>query len=267
MRYIFYADVYFLQNFMMKVAVLYLSLYCNKKNVEITRISSLLKICLVSGVGTVIEILGLLMSSSYHVFVVGSHLLEVSLMVHFVLEKEKQGMMRVIAAGYFFTVLINGVLEALWNQFGECGGYLFVLVFSCGAVIVGVRIWRNYTKRQKGIFHVELSHQRKRIQTNGLYDSGNHLKDPFTGKGVHIISKALVRKVGIYENQTIKSPVYIPYQSLGNEQDLLEVYYIEKLIIEGERGRITIQNCPVGVTKDNLFEGKNYEIILNEEVF
>ncbi len=247
--------------------MLYLSFCCGKRNSYVQTMRRIRKIVFASLLGTIVEILGLLWSSSYDVFILYVHLLEMPLMMLFVLGKEKRKILSVILSGYFYIILLNGVLEALWNQFGECGGYLFVLVFSCGAVIVGVRIWRNYTKRQKGIFHVELSHQRKRIQTNGLYDSGNHLKDPFTGKGVHIISKALVRKVGIYENQTIKSPVYIPYQSLGNEQDLLEVYYIEKLIIEGERGRITIQNCPVGVTKDNLFEGKNYEIILNEEVF
>lgn len=199
------------------------------------------------------------MIGSYNVFVLGSYLLEVPLMTCFVLGKEKQGMMRIIISGYFFTILINGILEVLWNCFGEYGGYLFFLLFSCGAVIVGVRIWRNYTSMQKGIFTVELSHQGKNIRTQAFYDSGNRLKDPYTGMGVHIIPKKL------FDIQ-IQS-VYIPYQSLGNEQDLLEVYYIDELIIEGEQGRITIQNCPMGVTKDNLFEGKNYEIILNEEVF
>ena len=56
--------------------------------------------------------------------------------------------------------------EALWNQFGEYGSYIFYLAFSCGAAIVGVRIWRNYSKMQKGIFRVQLLHRGKEIHKN-----------------------------------------------------------------------------------------------------
>ena len=260
---------------MMKMAVLYLALHCNKIHLEITRVRGLLRICLASGMGTLIEITGLLFSSSYNVFVVVVHLFEVPFMVWWVLGKGKREMIRVVVSGYFFTMLINGVLEALWNQFGEQGSYMFYLLFSCGVVIVGVRIWKNYTKMQKGIFRVEVLFQDKQIQSNAFYDSGNRLIDPYTGKGVHIVSEQLINKAGIVskinvlgetEKQEI-SPVYIPYQALGNEAGLLEVYYIDEIVIEGEKGRKHILNCPVGVTKDDLFEGKNYEMILNEEVF
>ena len=93
---------------------------------------------------------------------------------------------------------------------------------------------------------------------------------------MHIILEQKVRELGIIrmgkkmdesEEQQNILPVYVPYQALGNESGIIEVHYIDEMIIEGENGKITIQNCPVGVTKDNLFEGKNYEMILNEEVF
>lgn len=285
MRYIFYADVYFIQNFMMKVAVLYLTLYCNKIHFEITRVKGIGRICVASFVGTIIEIAGLLLSGSYSVFIICVHLLEVPLMSRFVLGKKSGQMLRVIISSYFFTMLINGVLEALWNQFGEGGGYIFYLLFSCGVVIVGVRIWKNYTRMQKGIFSVEVLHQGKKVQTQAFYDSGNRLVDPYTKKGVHIVSRQLFEELlsikavndarsrskkgeEIYrENLQPQRPVFIPYKSLGNDTDLIEVYYIDRFIIEAEKQRKIIQNCPVGVTKDNLFEGKNYEIILSEEVF
>ena len=166
-------------------------------------------------------------------------------------------------SGYFFLILINGVLEALWNQFGKHGAYIFYLLFSCGAVIVGACIWRNYNQMQKGLFQVEVLQQGKQVQTKGFYDSGNRLIDPYTGKGVQVVSAKLWEKVA----HTSMEPVYVPYQTLGNEKGILEVYYVDEIIILGEKGRVTIQSCPLGVTKDNLFEGKNYEIILNEEVF
>lgn len=263
MRYIFYADVYFIQNFMMKVAVLYLALYCNKVYEPISTAKGIGRIGLASSVGTLVELIGLMMGSSYTLYTFLIHLFEVPMMVRFLLKKNKKHIMRVILTGYLGLIVVNGLLEALWNQFGENGGYLFYLLFSCGAVIVGVRIWQNYHQIKKGIFQVELSLQGAHIQTNGFYDSGNRLRDPYTGNGVHIISAKLWEKMA----QTQSMPVYVPYQALGNEKGILEVYYVEELRIEGEKGRKIIQKCPVGVTKDNLFEGKKYEIILNEEVF
>lgn len=271
MRYIFYADVYFVQNFMMKLAVLYLALYCSKVNFETTRIKGIGKISIASFIGTIIEIVGLIFSGSYTIFVLCVHLFEVPLMSWFVLGKNCRQMLRVIISGYFFTILINGVLEALWNQFGEGGSYIFFLLFSCASVIAGVRIWKNYHRMQKGIFSVELSFRGNQVQTKAFYDSGNRLIDPYTKQGVHIVSEKLVKVLGIksaIEGEIEENtPVYIPYQSLGNEADLLELYYIDELIVETEKQRKHIQNCPLGVTKDNLFEGKNYEIILSEEVF
>lgn len=270
MRYIFYADVYFLQNFMIKIAVLYLSLYWNRQYVHTLSKKRMGKIVLVAFAGTVLEIIGLLFCASYTIFVAGVHLLEVPLMVGFVLGKERQRMLQAVLSGYFFIILVNGVLEALWNQFGERGSYLFYLLFSCGVVIVGVRIWKNYTRMKKGIFQVEILHKRICVHTRGFYDSGNQLKDPYTGKGVNIVSEQLLKRLGVLQ-KTIAMPdasmVYIPYKALGNEEGMLMVYYVEEVTVLGEKGRVTIQNCPMGVTKDNLFEGKNYEIILNEEVF
>ncbi len=262
MRYIFYADVYFIQNFMMKMAVLYLGLYCNKSYGVTGSLKGVSKIALASFLGTLFEIVGLMISNKYSVFLIFVNVLQLPLMFLGIVGYKRKHVLRLILSGYFFTVLINGILEALWNQFGEGGGFLFFLLFSCGTVVAGVRIWKNYAKMQKGIFQVQLLHRGKRTYVKGFYDSGNRLIDPYTKQGVHIISKQLFENLEIVQDY-----VLIPYQALGNEAGLLEVYYMDELIVEGESIRKTIQNCPVGVTKDNLFEGKKYEIILNEEVF
>ena len=256
---------------MIKVAVLYLALYCNKVHFETIRVKGVGRICVASFVGTIIEIVGLILCRSYTIFVLCMHLLEIPFMSCFVLGKKCSQMFHVIITGYFFTIIINGVLEALWNQFGEVGSYIFYLLFSCGAVSVGVHIWHNYTRMQKGIFQVELLYRGNQVQTKAFYDSGNRLIDPYTKRGVHIVSEGLIKRLGMesvkLDGAEEKETVYIPYKSLGNEADLLEVYYIDELIVEAEKQRKQIQNCPLGVTKDNLFEGKNYEIILSEEVF
>ncbi|MBQ8518422.1 MAG: sigma-E processing peptidase SpoIIGA [Agathobacter sp.] len=261
--YIFYADVYFIQNFIIRIAVLYLSLYCNKCHFHLSTAKGIGKIVLASAIGTLIEIAGLILGNSYNIFLILVHIFEIPLMLLLVLGKERKQIWKVILSGYFFIMVINGVLEWLWNWFGLNTSFTLLLLFACGVVIIVVRIWKNYNKMKKGIFLVELQQNDTRISTYGFYDSGNCLKEPYTQKGVHIVSKQLIKRLGLEKDTS----VLIPYQALGKEDGILEVYYVDELIVEGEKGRKMIQKCPVGVTKDNLFEGKKYEMILNEEVF
>lgn len=261
--YIFYADIYVVQNVVVKIAVLYLSLYCNKIRLETEHMQGIKKIVFAAFIGTIIEIVGLLGCNSYTFFLMCVHVFEVPLMVRFVLGKKRNSILQVIVSGYFFLILINGVLEILWNQLGQMGNYFIYLLCSCGAVMVGVPIWKNYHKMQKGIFLVELIHKKNQIVVNGFYDSGNCLKDPYTGRGIHIVSEEIVQKLGLDEEKS----VWVPYQSLGNAEGMIEVYYVENFVIEQDAQRKTWPQSPLGVTKDNLFKEKAYDIILNEEVF
>lgn len=261
--YIFYADVYFIQNFIIKVAVIYLSLYCNKCHFYLSTTKGIGKIVLASAVGTLIEIAGLILGNSYNVFLILVHTFEIPFMILLVLGSERQSYIKIILTGYFFVMTINGVLEVVWNWFGGYGSYIFFLCAVCGFVYVVVRIWQNYNKMQRGIFSVELSHRGKRATTYGFYDSGNKLIDPYTKKGVHIVTMQVIKKLGLAQ----ENPIFVPFRALGKDEGMLEVYYVDELVIEGEKQRIHRQKCPIGVAKENLFAGKAYEMILNEEVF
>lgn len=261
--YIFYADVYFIQNFIIKLMVIYLSIYCNKWNHVIFTIKGIGRIALAAFLGTIVEMVGLLAGNSYNVFILLVHVLEIPFMMWIVLGKEKKQMFRVIVTGYFFVMVVNAVLEILWNWFGEQGNYVFYLCVACGAVYAGVRIWRNYTKMQKGIFPIEIKYGGKNISAYGFYDSGNRLADPYTGKGVHIISDELFKQLPI----KIQQEVYIPYQSLGNEQGLIKVYYLEYLRIQKEEHLIEEKEVPVGIAEGTLFQNKRYQMILNADVW
>ncbi|MBR3810970.1 MAG: sigma-E processing peptidase SpoIIGA [Agathobacter sp.] len=262
MGYIFYADVYFIQNFMIKIAVLYLVFYCDKRYEITETIKGIGKMVAGSFFATVFEILILVFFNNYNFFLIVVNIVELPLLFLGIGGYKGRKVIPLILLGYFFILLINGILEILWNQFGERGGFFFFLLLASGVVVVSVRIWKNYSKMKKGICKVQILHQGKHVSAKGFYDSGNQLIDPYTKQGVHIISEQLFENLEIRQNY-----VLIPYQALGNEEGMLEVYYLDEIIIKGEKSNKTIQNCPVGVTKDNLFEGKTYEIILNEEVF
>ena len=261
-NYIFYADIYFLQNFMIKTAVIYLSLCCNKIHCSIYTLKGIGKIMLASFLGTCVEVIGLMIGNSYHFFLFLVHLLEIPFMMRFVLGKKRKQTLWVMITGYFFVIVVNGVVEILWNCFGQHGWYLLLLCMASSIVYVGVRIWQNYHQMKKGIFSVEILHQGACIHTCGFYDTGNCLKDPYTGKGVHIVSEKLLSQFPI-EHQ---KEVYIPYQALGNKEGLVKVYYVDIIKIQKDYEVLKKEMVPVGIAEEKLFENKEYQIILNEEI-
>lgn len=257
--YIFYGDVYFFQNFLIKLTVLFLVSY----SMKIQTMVPVIKIVLIAAIGTMCEILGLLSVFSYEFFIGMVHLFEVPCMVLGVLGKKKTFLLRGIVLGYLYTMLANGVLEVFWNIFGENGYYGIILIFTCVTIIIGGVLFFQSRKQNKDCYEVELIHNGSKIRMKALYDSGNHLIDPYTGKGVHIVSAQLPSKLFLDNDKK----VYIPYQSLGNSNGLIEVYYIELLQIYGQKNVIEQHKIPIGVAKEDLFLNKSYEMILNEEVF
>lgn len=257
--YIFYGDIYFVQNFLVKLTLLFLISYSLKIQTKV----SIIKIVLIAGFGTIFEVLGLLSGISYEFFLTLVHLFEVPCMVLVLIGKFRTFLVRGIVLGYLYTIFVNGVLEVFSNSFGKAGHYMLLLTFACIVCVFGVITYQQIRKQNKDIYMVELVHGDRKLSVKAFYDSGNHLKDLYTKKGVHIISEKLLKELSLIEEKK----VYIPYQSLGNSNGLIEVYYMDSLHIYGQKNMIEQHKIPVGVAKEDLFLNKSYEMILNEEVF
>lgn len=224
---------------------------------------SVIKLGIIAGAGTIFEIIGLMHGSSYIFFIGVVHLLEVPCMVLGMVGQYRALWLKGTFLGYLYTILVNGVLEVFWNMFGESGDYWIAIIFACVIVLAGSIIYIQSRKRNKNHYVVELTHNDIKISLMAFYDSGNHLKDPYTQKGVHIISAGLLSELAFDEDKK----VYLPYQSLGNNNGLIEVYYIDFLQIYGQKNVIEQHKIPIGVAKEELFLNKSYKMILNEEVF
>ena len=258
-EYIFYADVYFVWNYLIKLTVVLLVLFSFGKRVSVP----IYKMILLIGIETIIEIIGLYISPNYFLFVLVVHLLLMPFVMTILLWEYHSLIKQAIIRGYLFTIIINGVIEIFWNFFGNQTSYIILLLLGCGGGMLMVLYYFYSKKEEKGIYTVMLSQDGKSIEIQGLYDSGNRLKDPYTSKGVHIVSKKFLNSLLSNTLQT----VLIPYQSLGVNLDLIEVVYIDELIIYKQKDVIIQQKVPIGIAKEEMFFNKSYKMILNEEVF
>ena len=255
--YIFYADTYFMQNFLMKLVALMLALWSNKVYAQVSQY----KIITFCGLGTIVEMI-LLMSGIKSFAIALYSLIEIPIILYLTLKKEKRLIIRVSITSLFFVILLNGFLEVLWNWFGKYMPFGLLVTTTCLIGSILIRRIFLYIKSKKGIYPLVILHNGIEVRGYGLYDTGNCLKDVYTGYGVHIISAQIGEKLQLSKEKA----VLIPYKVLGKE-DLLKVYYIEQMQVFDNNHQKIEKPVAVGWSEDRLFSGKNYNVILNENIW
>lgn len=256
--YIFYADVYFVQNFIIKAGILWLTI----KIMKVPLTKPVIRSVGIAGIGTVLEIAGLFFIPDYGLMVLLNHVILIPAMMLALYWKKWEMFRKGILWGYFFALVMNGVVELYWILFGSGWLYPLLVLGACVSVIVISCYLLKRWRMSKGVYPINIHCKHIIWNTRAYYDSGNCLKDPYTGKGVHIISEALVRRLHLGD----EGKVCIPYKSMGNPNGLMDVYYVEGLEIYKDTEWMKLDKVPIGVAEPSLFAGKCYEVILNEEV-
>lgn len=257
--YIFFGDIYFLQNFIIKCAVLFLTL----KTLRIEVRGRKRRLLLIAGLGTLFEIAGLLVCPYYNLFILAVHLLESPVMLFALLCDRRECLKKGIILVYFYILLINGVIEVFYNIIGYAWAYVFLVCLASFITVLVVDYIRVYIRMHKGIYPVEIHLDDIVWTVRGYYDSGNRLTDPYTGKEVHIISAHMAKRLSLSNEQKL----YIPYQALGNTDGLIEIMYVEHIRIRKDGSWMEQQKVPIAIANATLLEGKPYDMILNEKIW
>jgi len=138
---------------------------------------------------------------------------------------------------------------------------LMFLGFFC----LGVRFFAAALVRRpmvgKTRYRVQLFLNEKSKEFTAMADSGNRLVEPVTGKPVSIIAAAdakefLGEKVGV---------IMIPYRAVGTKNGMLPGVLFDRMeVMSEESGSVKIDRPVVAVSKEPLFFGKDFTMILPE---
>lgn len=79
------------------------------------------------------------------------------------------------------------------------------------------------------------------INVKGFYDTGNKLKDPYSGKGIILLNKKYIPKV-------IRSPILIPYNSLNNH-GLLKCFRGYEIFVDDK----VFKDFLIGISDQELY--------------
>lgn len=168
---------------------------------------------------------------------------------------------------YLVSMLLGGGIEFLRNQFMYSNnglvfidnglGFSYVIVFILG-IFIFIKYMKSFVELKinySNYYRCKIySDSNSFIFVNAFLDTGNKLKDPYTNKSIILVDKSKIVDLNV------RSPVYIPYNSL-NSHGLLTCYKGFKLEIDG----LYFDKFLIGVS-DEYFYMDGIDCILNSSI-
>lgn len=154
---------------------------------------------------------------------------------------------------YLVSMLLGGFMYFLNIELSyKNDGLIFfhkgLSINIIGMFILGPLILILYIKENKSLklnynnyYTCELFFTKQhKITINAFLDTGNKLKDPYSGKSIILLNKELF-------DEKNKNAIYVPFNTL-NSHGLLRCYKVDKLVIENR----IVRNFLVGISDKKI---------------
>lgn len=253
--YVFYADVFLLQNLLMDYVAVMGTNFLLKRRRKSRRLFAAALIFSAASLFLVIYI----RNPVYYKILTHFFLNTIMVFFCFGASSRKEFLENWMTA-YLMVVVLGGVME--WMQESVLlPGNFFVQALFASAVVFSAVVWLGQRKiRQNHIFPVKLKKDERQMELKAYWDSGNQLMDPYTGDAVNILEFARAKE---FINTGSERFRYVPYRSLGKEDGLLKVLSIDELVVYQGKKTVRISPAVIGIANEGLMEGKEYGLILH----
>lgn len=233
-------------------------------NLFLKRRSRYLRLVAVAALSSVAGLLLVLYVRNYVLYCLIAHFLLNTLMVFLCFGRcGKKEFLENWLVTYLVVILLGGGMQWVWESNLLPRSYLI----QAGAVTFGGYLTLLYLMQRKErgnhIFEVLLRKDNRCIRLKGYWDSGNQLRDPYTGRGVSILSHTKAKEFLEAEKDRIR---YVPYRSLGEEAGLLGVTDVDEIVLLEGKKTICFQQAAIGIAQQGLLEGKEYDLILHTSI-
>ncbi len=222
MYYEVYIDVLFVKNLCMNVMLLFLTAWADQSAVHKFRIIA------AATTGSIAACLLTICSASLTgpIWLFASAVLAAG-MVYIAFPDKKHILTRTLCL-YMESFVLNGILRYL-EQFYSLSGIWFAVFSSISVMLLTIAeyILKNRRKENERTCSVVLYHGACRILVDALYDTGNGLYDPISGRAVSILDHTVMEKL-LKESGKENLPKFIPYHTIS-ERGILEAYVLDSM--------------------------------------
>lgn len=134
---------------------------------------------------------------------------------------------------------------------------LIGVLFAGYGILLYLMHKRTFTNH---IYLVKLRKDQRCMEVKAYWDSGNQLRDPYTGQEISILSSKKAKEFLDVKKDRIR---YVPYRSLGETEGLLGVTNVDEMILFDGKKTIHRKQMAIGIAENNLLEEKEYDLILH----
>lgn len=216
---------------------------------------------LAAGLSSVVGLILLLLIKKYMLYCLVVHLILNTGMVVLAFGRcRKREFIENWIVTYLVVILLGGLME--WLNRIPFFSRNFFLSAIAGALGVYALLLYLMQKRDfsNHIFTVTIIKEMRRMEVKGYWDSGNQLRDPYTGQGISILSYGKAKEFFVEGRDRMR---LVPYRSLGEKDGLLWVTDVDELkVLDGKSGR-NMQHMAIGIASEGLLEDKEYDLILH----
>ena len=161
------------------------------------------------------------------------------------------------------SVCLGGVMESVF--------VIFPFPVAAGSLISGmicVMVWKWCLTNRRKLEEettVILEWEGRQIRVRALIDTGNHLKEPATGRPVSILDRESAEI--LLENgwESRRGCFLIPYHSIGKEQGWMKGVSLDRMIIPSDEGDREIGHPVFAISSGSVNLKNQYQVILNPE--
>lgn len=145
--------------------------------------------------------------------------------------------------------------------------FLPLLIISYLIMVLFIRMFKN--RKNKKYYTISVTHNDKTVTVTALFDSGNLLKEPITGKYVSILEWESVKKLfnidckfsEISDHAEEMKLWAVPFKSLGNQKGILFAFLADRIEIPEEKK--CHEKSFVGIYEKALSKNSEYHALIN----
>jgi len=251
--YEFYIDIFFLENMIMDLALLLLTGRILKCRIMWRRLLP----------GSFFGALGacmLILVPTGHVvliFAFGYVILSFGMVKITFAALQKKTLIKGVMLLYGMAFLSGGIFQTLFSQITL--PVIFLGMLSVLFLTLLLKGYQSLKYKTQEVYDVTIALHGRCKRVKGLRDTGNHLKEPVTGKPVSIIGYDSIKEL---LDKDVKM-FYIPYHSIGKSSGILPGMTLDYISIERENGSQKIEHPVIAVSKEAVNYKGSYQIILN----
>ena len=187
---------------------------------------------------------------------------------------------------YGLGIVLNGAVSTILNrtlpyiQNNNKVRAVPVLAIGIWGSVIILFFWRKSNKirkDEKNLYNVVIKNADLYCRGKALLDTGNQLREPITKKPVVVAEYDAVKvlfteelqkellQFGTREMDTVHPIKWIPYHSLGNRNGYMPGIYIDKMLIQMEKGEKIVGGVLLGIVFESVSTQKQYQFILHEQ--